>query len=122
MTAGRDRTAGVAVASTGGLALLEPEPGNDDPAWLTGVRRSASDWVGAHGFPTRKDEDWRYTRLEPILAVPFERGVARAQSPARTDGDQRTRRRSRRRPSGLRQWPLRARALPRRGAAHRRQR
>ena len=73
MTAGRGTTAGVAVAPTGGLALLEAEPSHDDPAWLTGARRSASDWVHAHGFPTRKDEDWRYTRLEPILAVPFER-------------------------------------------------
>ena len=73
MTAGRDPTAGVAVAPTGGLALLEAEPSHDDPAWLTGARRSASDWVHAHGFPTRKDEDWRYTRVEPILAVAFER-------------------------------------------------
>jgi Fe-S cluster assembly protein SufD len=73
MTAGRAHTVGLAVAPTGGLALLEPEASHEDPAWLTGVRRSASDWVHAHGFPTRKDEDWRYTRLEPILEVPFER-------------------------------------------------
>ena len=119
VTTGRDGTAGVTVALTGGLALLEREPGDDDPVWLTEVRRSASEWVGEHGFPTHKDEDWRYTRLEPILAVAFERGVARARSPARTEGDQRTRRRTRRRPSGLRQWPLCARALPRREAAHR---
>jgi Fe-S cluster assembly protein SufD len=73
MTAGRAHTVGLAVARTGGLALLEREANHEDPAWLTGVRRSASDWVHAHGFPTRKDEDWRYTRLEPILEVPFER-------------------------------------------------
>ena len=73
MTTGRDGTAGVTVALTGGLALLEREPGDDDPVWLTEVRRSASEWVGGHGFPTHKDEDWRYTRLEPILAVAFER-------------------------------------------------
>jgi len=73
MTADTDYAAGVALSPTGGLALLEPEPSDDDPAWLTEARRSASDWVGAHGFPTRKDEDWRYTRLESILTVPFER-------------------------------------------------
>ena len=73
MTAGRDGTTGVTVALTGGLALLERESGDDDPVWLTEVRRSASEWVGGHGFPTHKDEDWRYTRLEPILAVAFER-------------------------------------------------
>ena len=66
MTTGRDRDTGVTVALTGGLALLEREPGDDDPVWLTEVRRSASEWVGEHGFPTHKDEDWRYTRVEPI--------------------------------------------------------
>ena len=71
MTTGGDLMADVAVVPAGGLALLEPE--SDGPAWLTELRRSASDWIGAHGFPTRKDEDWRYTRLEPMLAVPFER-------------------------------------------------
>ena len=28
--------------------------------------------MARHGFPTRKDEDWKYTGLDPILAVPFE--------------------------------------------------
>jgi Fe-S cluster assembly protein SufD len=28
--------------------------------------------VGKHGFPTRKDEDWKYTGLDSILGVPFE--------------------------------------------------
>ena len=73
MNTDTDYAAGVAVSPIGGLALLEAEPSDGDPAWLTGVRRSASDWVHAYGFPTRKDEDWRYTRLEAILKVPFER-------------------------------------------------
>jgi Fe-S cluster assembly protein SufD len=30
------------------------------------------------GFPTLKDEDWKYTRLGPLLDVPFERAEARA--------------------------------------------
>ncbi len=76
MTTGRTRTAGVTGAPTGGLALVEPSTGHAGPAWLTGARRAAADWVGTHGFPTRKDEDWRYTRLEPLLAVPFEQASA----------------------------------------------
>ncbi len=71
MTTGGDLMTGVAVAPAAGLTLIAPE--SDGPVWLTEVRRSASDWIGTHGFPTRKDEDWRYTRLEPMLAVPFER-------------------------------------------------
>jgi Fe-S cluster assembly protein SufD len=30
------------------------------------------------GFPTLKDEDWKYTRIGPLLDVPFERAEARA--------------------------------------------
>jgi Fe-S cluster assembly protein SufD len=29
-----------------------------------------------HGLPTRKDEDWKYTRLDTLLDVPFERAEA----------------------------------------------
>lgn len=89
MTTSRTRTAGVAAAPTGGLALVEPDPGHYGPAWLTGVRRAAADWVGTHGFPTRKDEDWRYTRLEPILTVPFEQaspGLSYKRAPTAING------------------------------------
>ena len=44
----------------------------DVPGWLRGLRRSAFDWVGEHGFPTAKDEAWKYTRVAPILAIPFQ--------------------------------------------------
>ncbi|MBC7561039.1 MAG: Fe-S cluster assembly protein SufD [Dermatophilaceae bacterium] len=47
-----------------------------DPAWLADARLAALAWVGEHGFPTRKDEDWKYTGLDPILAVPFEAAAA----------------------------------------------
>ena len=61
-----------ATAFLGGLSRLEPQPNGLHPAWLTQARRAASGWVAEHGFPTLKDEDWRYTRLGPILDVPFE--------------------------------------------------
>jgi Fe-S cluster assembly protein SufD len=60
------------VAPTGTWALPRTAPVDGAPAWLADLRRSAADWVDAHGLPTRKDEDWRYTRLGPVLAVPFE--------------------------------------------------
>ena len=65
-----------ATAVAGGLSPLEPQPNGRHPAWLTEARRAAFGWVTEHGFPTLKDEDWRYTRLGPILEVPFEPAVA----------------------------------------------
>jgi Fe-S cluster assembly protein SufD len=65
------RTAATATASAGVLARLAPVevPG---PEWLAPLRRAALSWVGEHGFPTRKHEDWRYTALEPILGSAYE--------------------------------------------------
>lgn len=69
-------------AEAGVLARLAPEdvPG---PAWLVGARRTALDWVGEHGFPTAKYEDWRYTKLGPILGLALE--PAAADAPTRID-------------------------------------
>ena len=64
-----------ATAVVGGLSRLEPRPNGHHPAWLTEARRTAFAWVAKHGFPTLKDEDWRYTRLDPILDIPFEPAV-----------------------------------------------
>ncbi|MBC7402882.1 MAG: Fe-S cluster assembly protein SufD [Microbacteriaceae bacterium] len=65
------------VTAVGGvLAGLELQRGDRDPAWLAEARRAALGWVGEHGFPTSKDEDWKYTGLDPILAVPFEAATA----------------------------------------------
>lgn len=61
----------IATALGGVLSSLEPQHRDGDPAWLAATRLAALEWVGEHGFPTRKDEDWKYTGLESILAVPF---------------------------------------------------
>jgi len=42
-----------------------------DPDWLTVARCGAAAWVTANGFPSAKHEDWRYTRIDPALAIPF---------------------------------------------------
>ena len=65
-----------ATAVVGGLSRLEPQPNGHHPAWLTEARRAAFGWVAEHGFPTLEDEDWRYTRLGPILDIPFEPAAA----------------------------------------------
>ena len=52
--------------------------GGAAPAWLTQARRAAADWATRRGYPTRKDEDWRYTPLGPLLGVPFQRPEAAA--------------------------------------------
>jgi Fe-S cluster assembly protein SufD len=50
--------------------LKMPLPPGDEPLRL--LRRSALQYVSDHGFPTHKDESWKYTRVAPILEVPFE--------------------------------------------------
>ena len=62
--------------------------GGSGPAWLTQARRVAGDWATQRGYPTRKDEDWRYTPLGPLLGVPFQRpevGAGGGVSPAEID-------------------------------------
>ena len=52
--------------------LVEPKRNGHYPGWLKELRRSAFEWVAERGFPTPKDDAWKYTRLGPILEVPFE--------------------------------------------------
>ncbi len=74
------------VKATGGvLADLTPRRDSGDPGWLRRARLNALEWVGQHGFPTRKDEDWKYTELEPILAVPFAAALAGSGSRVSTE-------------------------------------
>ncbi len=39
--------------------------------WLEPVRRSAIERFAASGFPTTRDEAWRYTSVAPIAKTPF---------------------------------------------------
>lgn len=49
--------------------------GRPRAAWLSALRRRALDWVSERGFPTAQDEAWKYTRVAPILAIPFVRAA-----------------------------------------------
>jgi Fe-S cluster assembly protein SufD len=45
--------------------------GAEGPAWLPGVRRAAIDRFAAIGFPTTRDEEWRFTPVAPIAQAEF---------------------------------------------------
>ena len=63
---------GAANAFPQALSRLQAKPNGHQPGWLQGLRRSAFRWVFERGFPTTKDDAWRYTRVARILEVPFE--------------------------------------------------
>jgi Fe-S cluster assembly protein SufD len=41
------------------------------PSWLAPLRRRAIDRFAERGFPTTRDEDWRYTNVATLAAMPF---------------------------------------------------
>jgi Fe-S cluster assembly protein SufD len=52
-----------------------------EPAWLAALRTEAMERFEARGFPTTRDEAWKYTSVAPIARVAFERAA-----PGRFDG------------------------------------
>src|SRR3972149_3053795 len=49
-------------------------PGADLP-WLHTLRRQAITRFQERGFPTLKDEDWKYTNTAPIARIAFQRSA-----------------------------------------------
>lgn len=47
------------------------EQSASEPEWLTALRRDAIARFDATGFPTTRNEAWKYTDVSPILRVPF---------------------------------------------------
>ena len=43
----------------------------DGPEWLQNLRQSAAVRFAEMGFPTRRDEEWRFTNVSPIAETPF---------------------------------------------------
>ena len=41
------------------------------PEWLSSLREQGIEHFTASGFPTRRDEEWRYTNVKPIVEGPF---------------------------------------------------
>ncbi|MEK7286236.1 MAG: Fe-S cluster assembly protein SufD [Nitrospirota bacterium] len=55
---------------------LEYKLDNHYPDWLNALRHRAFSSVLEQGFPTSKNEDWKYTRLSPILSTGFQPALA----------------------------------------------
>ncbi len=53
------------------FAKLEEKP-PAGPDWLDRLRSSARDHLNRDGFPTTRSEDWRFTRLRPLLSRDFQ--------------------------------------------------
>ncbi|MGC8472303.1 MAG: Fe-S cluster assembly protein SufD [Acidimicrobiales bacterium] len=66
-----------------GMPVMVPDRAWE-PGWLRVARRQAAEWVQAHGFPTTKHEDWRYTKIDAVLDVPL--GAAPTADTAPTSG------------------------------------
>ena len=56
----------------------EPPSFSGESGWLATLRREAFGRFEALGFPTAKDEAWRYTGLQPITEVAWRRGMSAA--------------------------------------------
>jgi Fe-S cluster assembly protein SufD len=48
------------------LGLRAPVSAQETPDWLEPVRKAAADRFAATGFPTARDEEWRFTPVGPI--------------------------------------------------------
>src|SRR5881394_3396227 len=47
------------------------ESQTNEPAWLFPLRKAGMASFAELGFPTLKDEDWRFTNVAPITKLPF---------------------------------------------------
>ena len=47
------------------------QQGSNDPAWLRPIRRAAIAELAEKGFPTPRDEEWRFTNIAPLTRLPF---------------------------------------------------
>lgn len=52
----------------------------DEPAWLRRAREAAFERFERNGFPTVRDEDWKYTNTAPIARAAFSPSLASAPS------------------------------------------
>ncbi|MBI1909134.1 MAG: Fe-S cluster assembly protein SufD [Deltaproteobacteria bacterium] len=57
----------------GEFEQLQKEIGGNEPAWLAETRKQAMARFASCGFPTTRQEEWRYTSTDPIANHPFTR-------------------------------------------------
>src|SRR5436190_24276208 len=51
------------------FAELEPQLKKHDPSWLHDLRRAGIEQFKTLGFPTLREEEWRFTRTRPIAEL-----------------------------------------------------
>ena len=56
------------------FASIEQGLADDGRSWTSEIRRAAIARFAALGFPTTRDEEWRYTNIAPIVKLPFSPG------------------------------------------------
>src|SRR5438874_1749273 len=54
------------------FASLQKTLAGSDPSWLRAIRKAAIDRFADLGFPTTKNEEWKYTSVAPIARTAFE--------------------------------------------------
>ena len=57
------------------LAAIEQRP-QGGPRWLQDLRDRGASRFAALGFPTVRDEDWRFTNVSPLAAIEFRQAAA----------------------------------------------
>ena len=57
----------------------------DGPEWLSALRRSAIERFALTGFPTSRDEEWRFTPIAPIAKAAWRRSSGSAHNVVRED-------------------------------------
>jgi len=62
------------------LAAIEQLKRVDVPDWLRAMRDAGAAKFGELSFPTRKDEDWRFTNIAPLVRSNFEAITAPTES------------------------------------------
>ncbi len=50
---------------------LEKKLAGKEPAWLSRIRREAIERFTAMGFPTTRDEEWKFTSVAPLAKISF---------------------------------------------------
>jgi len=53
------------------LSQFEKLAGATGPAWLRSIREAAISRFAEIGFPTPREEDWKYTNVLPVVKTPF---------------------------------------------------
>ena len=60
------------------LAAIQQLKDQDAPDWLRTLRDAGAAKFAKLDFPTRKDEDWRFTNIAPIVRANFETAIVPA--------------------------------------------